>query len=101
MSAITVANTIRLERAALKRQLMTGQMRLAEALEQPALANALVMDVLLWLPDRRAKRKLDRRASTQAVQLFAHIQRSPLVRVHQLSPRERRILVYAHARRRP
>lgn len=97
---LTLANTVRLERAELKRKLAAGELALDQALEEDAFQHALVWDVLLWAPGRHARHsKFDRRhAERRATSLFAHIQRSPLTRVEQLTIREREILALAHDR---
>lgn len=95
-----LAQTVRIERARLKRMLKAGTLTLEEAFREHAFQNMLLFDLLLALPARRGKKasrgKQLGKNYTEAQRLWAHIQRSPLTRVSQITDRERRILVYAH-----
>lgn len=99
---LNYGNAIRIERARLKRMLKSGNLTLTEAFEEDAFCTMLLYDLLLALPSRLGTPAVARRRVTKATllatSLFAHIQRSPLVRVGELTARERRILAYAYRR---
>jgi excisionase family DNA binding protein len=86
MDALRLANEIRLDRAAVHRQLAAGKTTLRQALCHPAVATASVFDVLCWL----------RRWGThRARRVLGELRISETRQVGQLTLRERNALVAA------
>lgn len=69
LSTLVLANEHRLRRSAIRAEVTAGTMTIAEAIEDPAVATALVVDVLMWTHRRgryQARRDIHTIGCTEA-----------------------------------
>ena len=93
--ALARANAVHVHRAELKRELKSGRLILADALEESDLGSMLVFELLLNLPGFAARGRPHR---TRAEMLFEKLECSALKRVRELTKRQRDLLVREHAK---
>lgn len=93
---MTIANDYRMEQARLKRELRAGSLPLERVLTADCMKRMRLFDVLRCLPTHRLVRRDD-----LASELVERLGVTPLIRVGDLTARQRRVLTSAYQLRIP